>query len=69
VRARLLNLGIRYDSSSLDVEPIRAQDKYSGVRIVFDARHGTIRERVGISIIYLLLFNRHTRQSLHDLAV
>jgi uncharacterized RDD family membrane protein YckC len=24
---------------------------------------------VGISIVYLLLFNRHTRQSLHDLAV
>jgi hypothetical protein len=34
------------DSSSLDVEPIRAQDEYSGVRVVFDARLGTIRERL-----------------------
>jgi len=42
--------GIRYDSSSLDVEPIRAQDEYSGVRVVFDARLGTIRERLQVDI-------------------
>ena len=29
--------GIRYDPSSLDVEPIRAQDEYSGVRVVLSA--------------------------------
>ena len=42
--------GIRFDSSSLDVEPIRAQDEYSGVRVVFDARLGTIRERLQVDI-------------------
>ena len=42
--------GITYDSSSLDVEPIRAQDEYSGVRVVFDARLGTIRERLQVDI-------------------
>ncbi len=42
--------GIRFDSSSLDVEPIRAQDEYSGVRVVFDARLGTICERLQVDI-------------------
>jgi hypothetical protein len=42
--------GIRYDYSSLDVEPVRAQDEYSGVRVVFDARLGTIRERLQVGI-------------------
>jgi predicted nucleotidyltransferase component of viral defense system len=42
--------GIIFDSSSLGVEPIRAQDEYSGIRVMFDARLGTIYERLQVDI-------------------
>jgi nucleotidyltransferase AbiEii toxin of type IV toxin-antitoxin system len=39
-----------FDASSISVEPIRAQQEYSGVRAMFDARLGTIRERLQVDI-------------------
>jgi predicted nucleotidyltransferase component of viral defense system len=42
--------GIKFDSSSIAIEPIRAQDEYSGVRVVFGARLGTIQEQLQVDI-------------------
>ena len=39
-----------FDASTISVEPIRAQEEYSGVRAMFDARLGTIRERLQVDI-------------------
>ncbi|TLZ42140.1 MAG: nucleotidyl transferase AbiEii/AbiGii toxin family protein [Gammaproteobacteria bacterium] len=39
-----------FAASTISVEPIRAQEEYSGVRAMFDARLGTIRERLQVDI-------------------
>ena len=39
-----------FDAASIAVEPIRAEEEYSGVRAMFDARLGTIRERLQVDI-------------------
>lgn len=39
-----------FDARSIAVEPIRAEEEYSGVRAMFDARLGTIRERLQVDI-------------------
>ncbi len=39
-----------FDASTISVEPIRAQEEYPGVRAMFDARLGTIRERLQVDI-------------------
>jgi len=39
-----------FDASTIRVEPIRAQEEYSGVRAIFGARLGTIRERLRVDI-------------------
>ncbi len=39
-----------FDASTINVEPIREQEEYSGVRASFDARLGTIRERLQVDI-------------------
>jgi predicted nucleotidyltransferase component of viral defense system len=39
-----------FDASAITVEPIRAQEEYSGARAMFDARLGTIRERLQVDI-------------------
>jgi Nucleotidyl transferase AbiEii toxin, Type IV TA system len=39
-----------FDATTISVEPIRAQDEYSGVRAMFDAQLGTIRERLQVDI-------------------
>src|SRR6202789_2288806 len=42
--------GIKFDPSSISIEPIRAQDEYSGVRVVFGARLGTVNEQLQVDI-------------------
>lgn len=37
-----------FDASTISGEPIRAQQEYSGVRSMFEARLGTIRERLQV---------------------
>jgi hypothetical protein len=39
-----------FDTESMSVEPIRAQEEYAGVRAMFDARLGAIRERLQVDI-------------------
>jgi hypothetical protein len=39
-----------FDASTITVEPIRPQEEYSGARAMFDARLGTIRERLQVDI-------------------
>ena len=39
-----------FDARTISVEPIRAQEEYSGIRATFDARLGTIRERLQVDI-------------------
>jgi predicted nucleotidyltransferase component of viral defense system len=39
-----------FDAATISVEPIRAEEEYSGVRALFDARLGTIRERLQIDV-------------------
>ena len=39
-----------FDVATMSLEPIRADEEYAGVRVMFDARLGTIRERLQIDI-------------------
>jgi predicted nucleotidyltransferase component of viral defense system len=39
-----------FDTTTISVEAIRAEEEYSGVRVMFDARLGTIRERLQVDI-------------------
>jgi predicted nucleotidyltransferase component of viral defense system len=39
-----------FDMTTIGVEAIRAEEEYSGVRVMFDARLGTIRERLQVDI-------------------
>lgn len=41
---------VRFDAASITVEPIRAEEEYSGVRAMFNARIGTIRERLQVDV-------------------
>jgi hypothetical protein len=41
---------VEFDTKSMTVEPIRAQEEYAGVRVMFDARLGVIRERLQVHI-------------------
>lgn len=41
---------VLFDAASITVEPIRAEEEYSGVRAMFDARIGTIRERLQVDV-------------------
>jgi predicted nucleotidyltransferase component of viral defense system len=48
--AGVLDDAVVFDASTISGEPIRAQQEYSGVRAMFDARLGTIRERLQVDI-------------------
>ena len=39
-----------FDPKSILVEPIRAEEEYAGVRVTFEARLGTIRERLQVDV-------------------
>jgi predicted nucleotidyltransferase component of viral defense system len=41
---------VDFDAATITVEPIRAEEEYSGVRAMFDARLGTIRERLQVDV-------------------
>lgn len=41
---------VSFEASTIRVEPIRADEEYSGVRAMFDARLGTIREHLQVDI-------------------
>jgi hypothetical protein len=44
------NDAVLFDASAMSLEPIRADEEYAGVRVTFDARLGTIRQRLQIDI-------------------
>jgi predicted nucleotidyltransferase component of viral defense system len=39
-----------FDAATISVEPIRAHEEYAGVRVIFDARLGTIQDRLQVDI-------------------
>jgi predicted nucleotidyltransferase component of viral defense system len=39
-----------FNAASITVEPIRTEEEYSGVRAMFDAQLGTIRERLQVDV-------------------
>jgi len=41
---------VAFDAATISVEPIRAEEEYSGVRAMFNASLGTIRERLQVDI-------------------
>lgn len=41
---------VSFDMTTIDVEAIRAEEEYSSVRVMFDARLGTIHERLQVDI-------------------
>lgn len=41
---------VSFDPTSITVEPIRADEEYSGVRTTFEARLGTIRDRLQVDV-------------------
>jgi len=41
---------VSFDMTTIGVEAIRAEEEYSGVRVMFDARLGTIHERLQVDI-------------------
>jgi hypothetical protein len=41
---------VAFDVATISLEPIRADEEYAGVRVMFDARLDTIRERLQIDV-------------------
>ena len=41
---------VAFDPASIAVEPIRADEEYAGVRVMFEARLGTIRDRLQVDV-------------------
>ena len=41
---------VLFEAATMSLEPIRADEEYAGVRVMFDARLGTIRERLQVDI-------------------
>lgn len=48
--ASVIDDAVIFNAASIAVEPIRADEEYSGVRALFDAHLGTIRERLQVDI-------------------